>query len=266
MKNKIETSEMTTKEMQESLKLLKQGIKEKKIAYEHANPIEQNCWISSSGIMGIYFPNSVLKDLTKDSNKYYHICALSKVGKELGIMFALNDDVEDKLMEYFKPYKFISFDMFLYGQHYRAIKHGIIMDIDLSQEYLTKLQQVKRITKKDGKDFQDVCKNFVGGCGVWLHFDCLGRVCNSINVNGVRLWREDQQREVEDIPSANEIDALIKSAINDYKDTIKTYSLDLARLPKTFREFERIAATLKAFKKDLRHWVYFAKELDYMIV
>lgn len=263
---KIETQLMTKKEIEESLRLLNQAIKENKITFEHANPIDQNCWISSSDIMGIYFPNTTLDD----NDKYYRICALSKVSDALGIIKALKDDCDipqyEEIKKVFKPYKFISFDMFLYGQHYCAIKRGIIQDIEWMQEYLNKLQKVQRVHKKDGKDFKEISKNFVGGLGVFLHFDLLGKVCNSIDVNDCRIWRDGEQTNTNPIPSINEIENLIKREIQRYKNIVMEYKKDLERLPQFFRKFERVAATLKELRNASNHWTYFAHELDYMTI
>lgn len=56
---KIITQEMTQKEINESVRLLKVCIKENKIAYTHYDPTQDNCYTSSSDIIGVYFPNTI---------------------------------------------------------------------------------------------------------------------------------------------------------------------------------------------------------------
>ena len=271
MKNEIITQEMTQKEIDESVKLLKVAIKEKRLFYKNANPTQDNCYTSSSDIIGVYFPNTTFtkcQAYQKQESKYYEFCALSKVGGELGIIESLKDDVCEEIAKVFAPYRFTSFDLFIFGQHYKAIKKGILRDIAQYKETLNFLENIKRTTKKSGDDFQDITKNFVN---VSLH---LGREyfspykVDKITLYGkgqeITLYRKDETKEQSEEPSANEIEELIKARIKQVKDLLQVWAKDLEKLPNTFKKFERLAASLKAFKDGVNHWTYFSHELDYM--
>jgi len=270
---KIITQEMTQKEINESIKLLKLCIKENKINYTRYNPTQDNCYTSSSDIIGIYFPNTIFikcQPNNEKESKNYELCALSKVGGELGIIQSLKDDTSEELKRYFAPYKFISFDMFLYGQHYKAIKRGILQDIECYTERLNFLEGIKRISKKNGEDFQDVTKNFVN-VSIALKLDWLSQNhCDKVVLykmgQEITLYRKDNDKEQNANPSANEIESLINEEIARVKGYINEWRKDLDNLPKDFRKFERVAASLKEFRKTCNHWTYYDNELRYMII
>lgn len=261
----IKTQEMNNQEILECVKLLKQAIKERKITFEHANPIEQNCYTSSSDIIGVYFPNSVITlESEKVQNKFYRFCALAKVNNKLGIVKVLKDDVKEEIKIAFAPYKFIDFDTFLYGKEYLCIKEGIERDLVIYMNKLEKLNKVKRVYKKDHKPFKDILKNF-SGVYMRLYFDIYGEYCHAIEIDDIRIYRV-QPYENKTLPTVEEIESLINEEKELVKGYIKECKKDLEKLPKDFREFERIAATLKNFKERVNHWTYFSRALDYLIV
>lgn len=67
-------------------------------------------------------------------------------------------------------------------------------------------------------------------------------------------------------PSANEIESLINEEIAKVKEWLNEWRKDLDNLPKEFRKFEQVAASLKEFKKTCNHWTYYDNELRYMTI
>lgn len=272
MKN---TEIMNDKEIALSIKLFKKAISKNAITYEHADPIEQNCYISSAGaIIGVYFPNTQFSQKLHPS---YKICSLSKVGGALGVVFALSNEARERLSErariYFDDYIFASFDSLLYTREELNIKQKIEKRLQNYKNQLKALQNIKRAHKKNGGDFARVLDNFTGARFSYdwgivspvvyyidLHFDY------SFACREVRLYRSDENKNQNAEPTISEIAILIEAEKDRTAQRITQEVANLKMLNSDFAKFEKITKKLKEFLNSVPNKYDFKSELNSMLL
>lgn len=150
---------MNDEEIKEALKLLSQAIKENKTKYEHANPIQENCYISSGEYEGVYFPNTLLT--IKPDLQVICVC---KYKGELGIIYEYTEAKKEHLKEIFKRdfnlIDFTSFYYLLYTYEERQIIEQLKAELKPLHEAIECIDNIKIQVKKDGKPFANLAKNF----------------------------------------------------------------------------------------------------------
>ena len=263
----ITTQPMSEKEIKNALSLFKKYIVMAGITYTHENPINQNCYISSSDIIGVYFPNTQFDQLKKHS--HYDICSLSKVGGQLGIVYSLKDNaaIPERARIYFDNYIFEDFIDLLYGYHFKNIYKKLEKRIKDYTETLNTLSKIKRIYKKDGGNFADTLRNFDG---VKLYYDYMilepKVTAVVVGYNHIYLYREDEDKKAANTPTVEEVEKLIKKYMDQYSNYIKEDKNELQKLPAIFTKFKKIMGKLKEFRNSVQHWYDFKEEIDGMLI
>lgn len=172
MKNFEEIKEMTTEEIKEALKELKKVIKLGIIKSDHADPIAEGVYTSSSDFAGVFFPNSLLYDTTYSERRsaLWAPVALCKRqtngGLSYGLMYDLtekgaSDEIYKKLYIDAKidPRYFVSFYEMTYTSEERQTLEELNANIEECKKDLKILNNIKFITKKDGQPFANLSKN-----------------------------------------------------------------------------------------------------------
>lgn len=262
------TQEMKEQEINLSLELLKKAIKRGVITYEHANPLEQNCYISSNDIIGVYFPNTKLKVLNHIS---YDPFALCSIGGVLYLAFSLKDDASDFARKHLDNYLFEDLETLAYGRELLEIKKEIKRNIKEYENILKVLEQIKTERKKDGTPFKNVLQNF-SGVNMSFEYSIFGAVSSiRINWGAVTLYRNDDDRETTGTPTHAEIEKLIQ----EKKERIKKYINEEEKLykdiDKIFFTFEKLVKPIKELRKQLDErnisiWYMLEKQLKYMLL
>lgn len=161
--NNLNTKEMTQNEIKEALANFKKCLKMGLFTYEHADPLKEYCFISSSDIMGLYFPNSEIKTQAKMgfSPCWYDFIALAKVGDALGFVVSFNEENAPDAIKRFEVNEdiFVSFNEVLFSPEERRTIEEIEARINDLKSDLKVINNIKYITKKDGKPFKDIFKN-----------------------------------------------------------------------------------------------------------
>lgn len=264
-KNEFTTQEMTQKEINDSLMLFKKYLK--KISYEHANPTQENCYISSSDIIGVYFPNTQFK--TK-LHQNYNLTCISKVNNKLGVIFVKKDEINDKLSEFLPLYFFEDFDTLLYSRYFLQIREEINKDIKQTEELKNVLLNIKRVYRVNGQPFKNLLENFMGAhLYIDYGFTFSGTpIAQSLKINydKIVIYRDDESKQQRNTPTIEEIENLIKDKIARYNIYINEQKNALKHLEKDFSKFEKICNDLKAFRKATYNYYKFENVLKYMIL
>ena len=172
MKNFEEIKEMTNEEIKEALKELKKVIKLGIIKSDHADPIAEGVYTSSSDFAGVFFPNSILYDATYTERRSacwapVALCKRQKNGGfSYGLMYDLtekgaSDEIYKKLYIDTKidPRYFVSFYEMTYTSEERQTLEALNANIEECKKDLKILNNIKFITKKDGQPFANLTKN-----------------------------------------------------------------------------------------------------------
>lgn len=266
MIKEFETQEMDEKEIKESLKLFSKLLKKEWLTYKHANPIQENCYISSSDIIGVYFPNT---EFEQNIHPRYNLNSISKVNDELGIVFSLRDPQElgERARIYFSNYIFEPFETLLYSRSFLNVRKKIIKRVLNYKSELLTLEKIKRVYRKSGQDFANVLKNFEG---VNMRFDfCILSPCVSsvvINYDQIRLYRKDELKKLSNVPTVGEIENLLQEQKKRVKNYLNESEKDLKNLEKNFAKFEKITEQLKNFRNTVNHYYDFDEEIRSMII
>lgn len=267
----IGNTELTEKEIKESLTLLKLAIQKKIFAYEHADPTKENCYISSGYISGVYFPNSEiiqLNPMNKRKHPNYKVDCIGKYKGELGVYYSLREDnnINPKIMHYFDTYIFEPFQDLIYDYHYNKIIKKIDNDIKYYKEDLELLQRIKRVYKKNGENFAKVLQNFTGA-NLYFSFSILSSCVSSVQVNGrISLYRTNENREKSDTPTVDEVEQLINQEKEKYHNWINDKEKAKKDLSKNFAKFQKIIEELKKFSKSVPNWYDFQEEIKSMLI
>lgn len=160
--------ELTNNEIKTALKDFKNYLQSKnnilKIDVSKADPLKENCYISSGSIAGVYFPNSIilLNDTIYDYyNIYNFVCIGKNSNEETGFYLRLKEEYHKEngmpkgcLQEVaFIPFAYIS-------KEYFEIKNEIKKDIQKLKKEIEILKTFKLTPKKDGTPRENFRLNF----------------------------------------------------------------------------------------------------------
>ena len=257
---------MTEAEQIEALRLLKEAIKRGVIRYEHADPIKQNCYISSSYIEGLYFPNTSFY-LTAEKHTFYNVCAIAKINYNLCLVYSLKDDTPDNLKEHLKEFTSDTLESLIYSYEERQILSELNKRIKEHKSELETLTKIKRVYKKNGEDFALLSKCFEGYYSFYIGRSWFNGEATEIKINGVSLWRSDEARKQSREPSAEEVEALICQYIQTNKDYINKYERAKKTTRQNYLKMSKLVNTCKAFFDTLQNGEYyiFKKQFKDMI-
>ena len=97
-------NQMTTKEQKQALIYFNEWIKKGNATTKHANPTQENCYISSGDIWGLYFPNTQI--ILNNANKHHYnfLCVAKNNYNVLGVVYSLkmNFTIMASLKDYYK--------------------------------------------------------------------------------------------------------------------------------------------------------------------
>lgn len=256
----LKTEIMNDKDITLSIKYLKKALSKKVFTYEHADPIEQNCYISSAGcIIGLYFPNTKIMQKRHPS---YNVCSLSKVGGVLGVVYSLKEECKtDKLAKYFEEFIFESFEQVLYPVEFGRVREHIQRNRQAYAEDVRKLENIKRVYKKDGGNFARFLDNFKGGT-IELSRSYMDGSVMSFKIggfDGVYLYRDNETAKHNPEPTADELEELIAKKKESLLRCVAECDKDLKNLEKDFEKFEKITKELKDFLHSVNN-IYAYKE------
>ena len=147
---------MTDAEQKTALRLFKKVIDANAVQVDrnHADPIQQNCYISSGSVEGIFFPNSVIKYC----DRYFDFVAVVKnENNALGICSEYKEDAPHILPK--NEYCFTSFDSLLYTKDELTIIEELKKRIKYAENDIKVLSAIRFTTKKTGEPFADLKKN-----------------------------------------------------------------------------------------------------------
>lgn len=160
--------ELTNNEIKTALKDFKNYLQSKnnilKIDASKADPLKENCYISSGSIAGVYFPNSIIL-LNDTIYNYYNIYNFVCIGKnendETGFYLRLKEEYHK---ENGMPKGFLQEVAFLPFVHvskeYFEIKNEIKKDIQQLKKEIEILKTFKLTPKKDGTPRENFRLNF----------------------------------------------------------------------------------------------------------
>lgn len=165
---RFEVRELTQEEKERILKEFKQLLAERSDFISVVNNGGKNlnlknecCYISSGDIIGVYFPNLEFEMSRKNTRiDINFVCiGVNKETSESGLIYNIN--YIDSPSAAINGDYFESFDELLTTYEEREIRKKINQEIKRLNEELRVLKSIKRVTKKDGKDFQNLSKNFI---------------------------------------------------------------------------------------------------------
>lgn len=264
------TQEMTEKEIEESLKLFSKLLKRNGYGYQHANPLKENCYISSSDVIGVYFPNSVIEHPT---HKSYNLTALSKVNNKLCVVFTLKDEIYFRQQEnppknfyfYLDQYKADTIESLLYDCDFLKIKEKINNRIKEYDNIINALKDIKRVSKENGEPFANVLKNFESKSYLYFDYCILSPVVNSVKIGQVlTMYREDEDKKKADTPAVEEVQELINKYLGYYNGYKANATEDLKNLEKYYLKLQKIAESVKEFKNLVNNWYDFKDTFESM--
>lgn len=155
------TKEMTNKEIKNIISNFKKYLQKNNTLLKvekGSDPFIDNCYTSSSNIVGVYFPNTKIIFLDSTLNSFYDFVCIGKNWRnEEGFVLQLKSEYEVgvSLSEYiFQAFKPLDDDFF-------KIKDQIENDIKDIEKSLIMLSSFKQVYKKDGSPFKDYNKNFI---------------------------------------------------------------------------------------------------------
>ncbi len=266
MKDLFITQEMNDNEIKTAVKLFEKAMKKSGLfKYTHANPLTDNCYISSCGcIIGVYFPNTQFECL---NHSHYEVCALVKHNNELGVCYSLKDDFNpsDKVRVYFDDYIFASFDELIYTREEREIKKAVERRIKEYNKNLKTLESIKRVYKKNGEPFARLLDNFTGA-NISLSYSLMGGEVASVKINydEIYIYRKDENREKP--LTAEELESLINEYKQRFINYLATEKNNLKTLESNFKKFKKITDQLKDFLSQTANKYDYKKQLEYMIL
>lgn len=167
---KLTFLELTEQEQAEAMNLLKESIKYNKITFnkEHANPLQEYCYISSSSVPGLYYPNSELHYIEpqKDAEPpFYKVRAIGKTEKHgIGLVLARQDakileqTTPETMNKYFAEFKIIPFNDIIYSRGELAIIEALNNDIKYYKNEIYWLEKIKYKKLASGKYSNNILK------------------------------------------------------------------------------------------------------------
>ena len=240
--------EMNENDIKKALNLLKEALKREVLSYTHADPIKENCYISSGYISGLYFPNSKIKlnsDLVYNEHKNYNFSCIAKIDYKLCFVYALKDEASDNIKRVLKNFVYDEIESILYSYEERQVKSNLESKLKDYTQRKEKLQTIKRVYKKDNSDFALLNKCFTN-CNITFEYSYFDRALTSYNLTyNERIYRSDEQQKQP--LTANEIEQAIKDKIVYYDKRISETKNALKNLYKNIVKMKKLIKTCKAF-------------------
>lgn len=242
----IKTQNMSEKEIKEGLKLFSLYIQKTNTTIRNADPIKENCYITSGDIIGVYFPNSEI--LTPEHKYFYDFCSISKVNNELGVIWSLKDEKHDpetmRPLGWLNEYIFCSFDEAIYGSQFVDAKHELLKRTRAKEKELNALKSIKRIYKKDGGQFAEFTKNYNVKFILEKSFSnvgyCWAKFCFNYDDYTIYLKSENVLTiEYMDQCIAENI-AKVENKIKEYKNALKSLLKDFAKVQKATQQLKEV--------------------------
>jgi hypothetical protein len=249
MENKLLfNSEMNESEIGKALNLLKEALRREVLSYTHANPVKDNCYISSNYISGLYFPNSVItlnSDLVYNAHKNYRFSCIAKIENKLCFVYALKDEASDNIKKILKPFIYDEIESMIYSYEERQVKSNLESKLKDYTQRKEKLLSIKRVYKKDKSDFALLNKCFTN-CNITFEYSYFDNTLTAYNLTyNECIYRSDEQRKKP--LTANEIEQAIKEKIAYYSERISDTKNALKNLYKNIVKMKKLIKTCKAF-------------------
>lgn len=254
-------------EIKEGLTLLKEGLKRGVFSYEHADPIAQNCYISSGFIEGLYFPNTTLK-LNALKHLNYSIICIAKIGCKISLVYELKEDTDQRLKAHLKDFISDSLECLVYSADELAIINKLRARIKEHSDTLENVAKFKRVYKKNGEDFADLVKNFEGVYSISLSRVYGEATAYALTINAdYYMNRHDEDKAKNPTPTAEEIERLISEYKARERDTLEKYKKALKSAPSNYRKAQKLANACKEFLNTLTNGEFyiFTEQLKSMI-
>lgn len=241
-------TEMNENDIKKAINLLKEALKREVLSYTHANPLKENCYISSGYISGLYFPNSVIKlnsDLVYNAHKNYRFCCIAKIEYQLCFVYALKDETSDNIKKVLKDFIYDDIESIIYSYEERQVKSNLENKLKDYTQRKEKLLTIKRVYKKDNSDFSLLNKCFTN-CNIAFEYSSFHNTLTAYNLNyNERIYRSDEQRKQP--LTASEIEQAIKEKIVYYSERISETKNALKNLYKNIVKMKKLIKTCKAF-------------------
>ena len=244
---------MTENDIRKALQLLKQCITEKKVGYTHADPIQQNCYISSSSIEGLYFPNTEFVE----SSKILRFVCVAKYKSELGIVYDYTEEFLEHRKKHpnalYEDYDFYSFNDILYTYEERKIVDKLNIEINAYNKDLQVINAIEYQTRKDGKPFENLKQNFVldnEQKSIGFYRDSIGFI--------VITYRDKKSNKYYSYDTCYKGDDLqeLKDFIESHKNSCIDY---VARHKKELKQVHKISADIKKINDIINKYSYVVK-------
>lgn len=241
-------SEMNENDIKKALNLLKEALKREVLSYTHADPLKENCYISSGYVSGLYFPNSKIilnSDLVYNAHKNYRFSCIAKIDYQLCFVYALKDETSDNIKKVLEPFIYDEIESIIYSYEERQVKSKLESRLKDYTQRKEKLLNIKRVYKKDKSDFSLLNKCFTN-CNITFDYSYFDSTLTSYNLAyDETIYRSDEQRKQP--LTANEIEQAIKNKIVYYNERISETKTALNNLYKNIVKMKKLIKTCKAF-------------------
>lgn len=247
--------EMTESDIKKAIELLREAIKRKIITFKHANPIKENCYISSGYISGLYFPNSEII-LNNGTHKYYNFVCIAKIDFKLCFVYSLKEEGAE-IFKSLKEYTSDPIESVLYSYDERQIIDNFNSHLRNYNDRLKQLLKIERVKTKAGEDFKRLQDNFKN-CSLSFSYEWNSAKISSYKINGVYF-------NISDPITAEELTAdYIQNRINE---EIKRTQAQIKQIEKaqknTYANYKKMLALKEkciSFFKSLEYGEYTYKE------
>lgn len=251
MKELYNIQPMTNTDIKEALKLLKMGIEKGYIKYTHANPIEQNCYISSGSIEGLYFPNSRM-------NFGHSLMRFVCIAKINAVICVIHEWLEDCPRAYKGEYESEPLEGFAKSREQIEIEHTFKNSIAGYEEAIKDLEKIKRVRTKDGSDFKTLSRNFEGCYQFVVERSAWNSNILWVKLGSQTLYLHEEKTSL----TADEVEALINDKKDYYADMLKKKRTALKKAPQRMARFFKQVASLREWINSLDKEEYYTyKEL-----
>ena len=278
MRMEKEFQTMSATEQKEAIRLLNLAIKQHQFDYKHANPMQQNCYISSGSVEGIFFPNTEIY-ATANGNHFapcHEFVALVKYNGDLGICFAYKDEYLQELTKnateenkqhiynrlsgyYFEPLANI-----VYTYEERTLIDELQKRISKLKTDIATLKNIKVIYKKDGKPFANILNAF----DPKPYCDVSIRACIEAYATNITIYESithiaasgDKYNTYNTIylygiESAEQILPKVRELINNYTASIEELNRDIKNIKKVSKAISQFQNAIACFSSSAQHFI-----------
>lgn len=238
---------MTTTDKKEALNLLKMAIKNGYITYTHANPIEQNCYISSGSVEGLYFPNSQMNF----GHSLMRFVCIAKVGAELCVIHQWLKDCPRRANK--GDYEKEPLEGYAKSREQIELEHTFKKSIRDYKEALDNLAKIKRVRAKDGSDYKTLSRNFEGCYSFQIENHLFSDKIFCLKINGEHLYPHEEKTSL----TADEVEALVNDKKTYYADMLKKKQTALKKVPQRMARFFKQVASLRGWINSLDKEEYY---------